>query len=189
MEVDWEIEIGRDAPIIEAHWNGFVDLRAHPERVSELSECCALPELANALVRLNGPASPVWTTKTDVFTPDPIDPDEMNASLDESLCAIACYVDIVQRDARSWDSLPKAERDCEALCSGLRTSALRCCRTDIIVRKALVGSADSLGATVYFTACGSTVAEAKSRIGHCIMAFTQVIVSIRPESAAGRPRA
>ena len=30
MEADWELEIGGDAPVIEAHWTGFVDLRADP---------------------------------------------------------------------------------------------------------------------------------------------------------------
>src|SRR4051812_38986462 len=53
MEADWEFEIGGDAPVIEANWKGFVDLCAHPERVSELTECGELPALAEALVRLN----------------------------------------------------------------------------------------------------------------------------------------
>ena len=38
MEADWEIEIGGDAPVIEAHWFGFVDLRIEPSRANELPE-------------------------------------------------------------------------------------------------------------------------------------------------------
>ncbi len=32
MEADWEFEVGGDAPVIEAHWPGFVDLRQNPEQ-------------------------------------------------------------------------------------------------------------------------------------------------------------
>jgi hypothetical protein len=38
MEADWEFEVGGDAPVIEAPWPGFVDLRLHPERAWQLSE-------------------------------------------------------------------------------------------------------------------------------------------------------
>ena len=70
MEADWEIEIGGGAPIIEAHWSGLVDLRVNPERARLLPEAQQLPALCHALVRLNAPASPVWTSKCDVFVPD-----------------------------------------------------------------------------------------------------------------------
>ena len=31
MEADWEFEVGGDAPVIEALWAGFVDLRSQPD--------------------------------------------------------------------------------------------------------------------------------------------------------------
>jgi hypothetical protein len=30
MEADWEFEVGGDAPVIDALWPGFVDLRLSP---------------------------------------------------------------------------------------------------------------------------------------------------------------
>ncbi len=38
MEVDWEVEVGGGAPVIEALWMGFVDLRRNPERLGEIAE-------------------------------------------------------------------------------------------------------------------------------------------------------
>ncbi len=46
MEADWEIEVGAGSPVIQGHWPGFVDLRVHPERASQLPEATELPALA-----------------------------------------------------------------------------------------------------------------------------------------------
>jgi hypothetical protein len=70
MEADWEFEVGGDAtvpeaPIIDACWSGFVDLQSAPERARLLPEASQFPALADALVKLNGVGSPVWTSKCD----------------------------------------------------------------------------------------------------------------------------
>jgi hypothetical protein len=69
MEADWEFEVEGEtaaaeapipeAPIIDACWPGFVDLRRNPERAWDLPEARQLPALAEALARLNAAASPV----------------------------------------------------------------------------------------------------------------------------------
>jgi hypothetical protein len=177
MEADWEFEVGGDAPVIEAYWSGFVDLRSEPERVSELIECCELPALADALIRLNGADSPVWTSKTDVFTPDHIDPDEMSATPKEAVHSVACYIDLLLRNP-IWDSAAAAERDCKTLCANLRSTTLRCCRADIVVRTALVADKNGLGATVYLTACGPTLLDANVRLGEALAAFAELFVPL-----------
>jgi hypothetical protein len=176
MEADWEFEIGGNAPVIEAYWNGFIDLRAHPERIAELSECQELPGLADALVRLNAANSPVWTSKTDVFTPEQIDKDEMDASAIEADHAIACYIDILQRTEQPWHNPAKAEQACSKLCAIFRQKQLGCCRIDIVVRRAVAADTNALGATVYLVACGPTLSEAKQRLQMCLAIFTEVIV-------------
>ena len=176
MEADWEFQIGGDAPVIEAYWSGFVDLRAHPERAAELSECRELPGLADALVRLNASNSPVWTSKTDIFIPERVDPDEMDASADEVAYAIACYIDLLQRTDRPWNNPAEAEQACRELCAGLRQKQLECCRIDIVVRKAVEAGKNNLGATVYLTACGSTFIEAKDRLGKCLDFFAEAVI-------------
>lgn len=179
MEADWEFEIGGDAPVIAAHWSGFVDLRANPERVAKLSECRELPGLADALVRLNAANSPVWTSKTDVFIPEQVDPDEMDASGDEVAYAIACYIDMLQRTGRPWNDSAEAEQACRELCAGLRQKQLECCRIDIVVRKAAEADNNQLGATVYLTACGPTFIEAKWLLGKCLDVFAEAVVGSR----------
>ena len=177
MEADWEFEIGGDAPVIEAYWSGFVDLRSEPERASELSECGELPGLADALIKLNAAGSPVWTSKVDVFAPDCIDPDEMGALPAEAGHAIACYIDLLPRGEEVWRLPAGAERSCKQICARLRAVQLGGCRVDIVVRRAIVGDVDGLAATAYLTACGAEPDEAKTRLMQCLDTFAEVVAS------------
>jgi hypothetical protein len=183
MEADWEFEIGGDAPVIEAYWSGFIDLRAHPRRISELSECRELPALADALLALNKTDSGVWTTKTDIFIPERIDLDEIAACADEGAHAISSYIDLLRREERAWVNLEIAERDCKQICTRLKMIDLSRCRVDFVVRRAIVAEVDALGATVYLTASGSTDADARSRLGECLDVFTGVMVSTNAHAA------
>jgi len=118
MEADWEVEIGGDAPVIDACWDGFVDLRFNPrmdsslppdtyrKRAHGLAESANLPGLAEALAQLNGLHSPVWTSKCDVWpVPDAADIDagELDAPQEDATFAWACYIDLVPRIG-SWSS-------------------------------------------------------------------------------------
>jgi hypothetical protein len=178
MEADWEFEVGGDAPVIDAHWPGFVNLREHPHRAGELTEARQLPGLADALERMNATNSPVWTSKTDLFDPGPIDPDELDSPREETQHAIACYVDVLMRSDQQWNSPFKAEHSCRALCQRLRSEPLRCCRVDLVVRRAHIQpDLYDLGATVYFTACGRSEDDARARLAECLAAFATAIVT------------
>ena len=181
MEADWEVEIGSDAPVIEALWPGFIDLRAEPEIADGLVECAALPGLADALVKLNSSHSLVWTCKADVFIPDQVDPDELDAPHDEATCYLACYIDVMMRGDQVWNLPSEAEQDCRQLCERLRAVDLRCCRADIVVRRALLAETNALGATIYMTACGQEVSEAKGRLSECLNALSLELLDIRPD--------
>jgi hypothetical protein len=178
MESDWEFEVGGDAPVIEGIWPGFVDLREHPHRAGELTEAWQLPGLADALGRMNAANSSVWTSKTDVFDPGPIDPDELGASREEARHAIACYVDLLRRSDQQWNSPSKAEHSCRTLCERLRNVPLRCCRIDVVVRRAHIQpDLYDLGATAYFTACGRSEGDARARLAECLATFAAAIVT------------
>jgi hypothetical protein len=184
MEADWEIEVGGESPVIDAHWPGSVDLRRHPERVLQLPEAQAFPVLAQALEVLNAETSPVWTSKCDVW---PIvdlagfDPDELDAPAGCDAHAIGGYLDLLLRDERKWDLIATAAADCKHLCSLLREVPLRCCRVDLVVRQAIFDSAHladgsmSLAMTAYFTACGPTPAEAAATIQAALAEFARVL--------------
>ena len=172
MEADWEVEIGGQAPVIQAQWAGFLDLRLAPESAAQLPEAAQLPALADTLVRLNAPSSPVWTSKCDIWSPDTFDPDELDAPRGERNCAIACYVDLLPRRDQPWSDPEDAIAACKTLCARLRYVALRCCRVDLVVRRAHIapGFLD-LGVTAYFTACGSTSADAAAALASALAAF------------------
>lgn len=175
MEADWEFEIGGDGPVIEANWPGFVNLRDEPIRVGELAETGMLPGLATALLHLNKAESPVWTCKTDVFVPEQVDADELAASGEEAKFAIACYIDLLMQSDQVWSVPIKAEVDCRELCARMKEIPLRCCRVDLVVRRARVADRNALGATVYLTACGPTPMGARERLADCLMAFAGLI--------------
>jgi hypothetical protein len=177
MEADWELEIGGDAPVIEGHWSGFIDLRSHPEKVSEISECQDLPGLTGALLTCNGVDSPVWTSKTDVFLPERVDRHEMNAHENESSAAIACYIDLLPRVRGAWGDTQRAEEFCRRLCACLAARPIRCCRVDVVVRTAIVGEDTELGVTAYVTACGASLPEAKQRLLECLNVVAAVLVA------------
>jgi len=159
MEADWEFEIGGDAPVIDACWAGFVDLRWNADgerdlhaRIRSLAEVDQFPQLAGALERLNSQHSPVWTSKCDfwpVLVAGDFDPDELD----------------------------KVAASCKDLCARLHAVPLRCCRVDLIIRRASI-AADvwDTGITAYFTACGGTLAEAGLTLEATLDAFAGAIV-------------
>jgi hypothetical protein len=188
MEADWEIEIDATAPVIDAHWAGFVDLRVNSDLASQLLETAELPDLATTLVRLNAPSSPLWTSKCDVWQPEAFDPDELDAPAGEN-AAVACYIDLLPTDNRRWYSQESAINWSKLVCSQLRCRTLRSCRADIIVRCAVfTGLARpdqlDLGVTAYLTACGPTRVAAVATLSSALAVFADSIANTDfPESA------
>jgi hypothetical protein len=175
MEADWEFEVGSGAPVIEARWPGFIDLRLHPGRAHELSETAGLPALADALQSLNSNPSPVWTSKCDVWPvlrPEHFDADEMAAPTGRALHAMACYLDMLPRKEGSWDLPAQAEAACRKWCAAFHAVPLSCCRVDLVIRRAFVSEdRESLGITAYLTACGAKPVEARGSLEGALRAL------------------
>jgi hypothetical protein len=199
MEADWEFEVGGDAtapeapireapvpeaPIIDAYWPGFIDLRLAPERAWHLPEVAQLPGLAEALVRLNDAGSPVWTSKCD-FWPyleaDECDSGELNASPGCSAHAMGCYIDLLPSSEQLWEQPAMAETWCEQACDRLRGVPLRCCRADLVIRRAVFGQDSTepprldLGITAYLTSCGESSAEAERTLEAALATLTDAV--------------
>lgn len=184
MEADWEFEIGGEAEVIDAAWAGFVDLRRAPERAGELEEVVAFPPLGQALVRLNSPASPVWTAKCD-FWPEleagAWDADEMDADPLQAAHGAGCYIDLLPRSHSQWSAPILAERACRALCQQLNAAPLPGCRVDLIVRRAwITPEQQATGVTAYLTACAGTKAAASRQLEACLDRFVQVLCADAP---------
>ena len=180
MEADWEVEIGDEAPFIDACWDGFVDLRINPSRVGEIAETLQLAGLAEALVRLNAIPSPVWTSKCDVWRVEEFDPRELDAEQGSEFCAVGAYIDLLPRSDRQWTFLAMAERSCKYLCKALAGIPLRNCRADFVVRRALIiPPVTDLGITAYLTACGSNPFNAIGQLSVAVSAMVEVVTPPR----------
>jgi hypothetical protein len=175
MEADWEIEIGKDAPVIDACWPGFVELRVEPERVRELHEVHRFPALANALLQLNARGSPTWTAKCDVWTVNGFDRFELDAPEHEAQYALACYIDLLP--VTQWALLEQAIAVCTNLCAHLRSVATPGCRADLVIRSAIARDDYEFGITAYLTACGSTEAGAAAQLVAALAAFADAVSS------------
>lgn len=170
MEADWEMELGTDAPVIDATWAGLVDLRSTPERVHEIAETRLLPGLAESLVQLNGHRSPVWTAKCDVWrVEEPVDPFELDAEPEETAVAMACYIDLLPRSDQQWHLPTRAADACKVITERLRAIELRACRVDLVVRLAQIAvNVQDLGITAYATACGTDETAARARLSAAV---------------------
>jgi hypothetical protein len=188
MEADWEFELGPDAagiaaPVIDAAWPGLMDLRRSPELARHLPEAAEFPALAEALMRLNSADSPVWSAKCD-FWPrleaDEFDPDELDAPADCSDHAMGCYIDLLPASGGQWPIPEVIEKSCKRWNGLLRAVPLRCCRVDLVVRRAVL-SAERMdfGITAYLTACGASSAEAAGRLQAVLAAFADALCGIR----------
>ena len=192
MEADWEVEIGSGAPVIEALWPGFIDLRRTPERIGEIEETRKFPALAEALLRLNRPGSSidpmlddlpsgsqVWTSKCDLWTLDrsfdPWDPDEMDATPVESLVALACYIDLLPGNASLFAGLAEAETWARGAVGRLRKTVCHCCRVDLVIRRAFKGDGEVLGITAYTTACGADSNAAEEALNCALRALVSAV--------------
>jgi hypothetical protein len=186
MESDWEIEIGGAAPVIDALWSGFEDLRASAERANALSEVQQLPGLAEVLVRLNGVTSPVWTSKCDVWPLEEWDADELDAPMESALEGVACYIDLLASQEEYWGDLARAEAWCKGVCSVIREAPLRSCRLDLVIRRALISQdgRNGLGVTAYLSACGPDRGAANEALQAALDAFASLVASM--PSAAER---
>jgi len=180
MEADWEVEIGGEAPVIDAAWSGFADLRIAPHLAHTLPEASVQPGLAEALVRLNQSHSPVWTAKCDAWPitdTGPLDPDELGAASEDMNSGRGCYIDLLPRSDQQWTTPEMAVHWCKALCSYLRTIPLPCGRIDLVVRKAwITPDIEDHGLTAYFTACGCNDLLASQTLAAMLHVFADALV-------------
>jgi hypothetical protein len=184
MEADWEFELGPDAaglaaPVIETQWAGFVDLQRHPERAEDLPETAQFPALAEALISLNAADSPVWTSKCDYWPhleADEFDPDELDAPPGCTAHAMGCFIDLLPKSGQQWGPPDLAEKTCKRICGLLNAVPLRCCRADLIIRRAFIPpDLMELGVTAYLTSCGESPTAAAKTLEAALATFTYAL--------------
>jgi hypothetical protein len=180
MEADWETEIGPDAPIIDALWPGFVDLRREPHRIAEIPEAALFPTLANALLLINDPTSSFWSSKCDSWPLDHCDPDEMEASEEEFTAAEACYIDLLPYAGQAFSSLAAAEGCVRTVVNQLRRISCSCSRADLAIRQALVADQEGFAITAYIAGCGIDQNAARAALSEALAVFVNTLREIHP---------
>ncbi|HVT97933.1 MAG TPA: hypothetical protein VHE33_10525 [Acidobacteriaceae bacterium] len=157
MEADWSVEIGQDAPVIDVDWPGFVDLQRDPGLIARIAESAGEPALRNALIAFNAAASPVFTSKCDMWELEAheLDPDEFGCGLQDACAAgSASWIDVVARDQQVFSSLQAHEDWVRKATDRLRREQIPCGRVDLVVRAAVAGGRGGFGITLYVAGCG-----------------------------------
>jgi hypothetical protein len=178
MDADWEVEVGGGAPVIEALWSGFVDLRRNPERLGEIAEAADFPALADLLRALNGFTSPVWTAKCDVWEPaaaDLVCPTLPSPSGEIQQTALACYIDLLPVEGQVFAHWQQAKDFCRAWTKRLVPLNLADSRVELIVRQAVAGQAEGFGVTAYLGATGKNRIVAAEALEAAMVAFAGAI--------------
>ena len=163
MEADWAVEAGGDAARIEADWAGLVDLRRDAAFVDQIAEARKHAALRAALLELNGPDSPLFTSKCDAWTlaQDEIDPLEFDCAPNETRVGLASYIDAIVLDRAIFASFEVHEAWVKRAALALREISAHRGRVDLVVRAATADGADGFGVTLYAAGCGvdSSAAE------------------------------
>ncbi len=188
MEADWEVEIGPDAPLVDAAWPGLIDLERHPERIDEVAEAAAFPPLAQALLRLNqtpagesgrGEGGPslacIRTTKCDLWQVADLDPYELDARPQDCLNGRAAYIDLLPRKEELFPDFDSAKNWGLSLVDKLRAAPCPNSRVDLVVRRAAKASRSGLGITAYIAACGTTEEDAGMALARALLTFSHAI--------------
>ena len=180
MEADWEAEIGGGAPVIEAEGPGWIDLRKQPERVSEIAEAAGFAALGKLLTALNGPESPWWTSKCDLWQ--------------EETGELACYVDLLPVDGRVFGEWQQAESVCRAYVARLAGAGIpeqgasaddAEVSVDLVIRAAVAGEAEGFGITAYLSAGSADPAEAAAALSAAMDAFADALAAVASPAPGG----
>jgi hypothetical protein len=171
LNADWEVEIGGDAPVIEALWPGFIDLRSHPERVTEIGETAIFPPLAALLQSLNALDSPLWSSKCDVWLPEP--------------GAIALYIDMLPREGLVFAQWQQAAAFCRDFVFRIARRATDDCTADLVIRQAIAGEAAGFGITAYVSATGLDPSHAATLLAAAIDGFSDALPRVGPPAKSG----
>lgn len=180
MEADWEVEIGGGAPVIEAAGPGWIDLRAEPERLSEIAEAASFASMGKLLTALNAPASPLWTSKCDLWQ--------------EETGELACYVDLLPVEGRVFGEWQQAEIFCRAYVARLGCISLPevgAAANDfetsvtLVIRAAVAGGAEGFGITAYLSAGSTAQADAAAALTSAMDAFADALPAVRSPAQGG----
>jgi hypothetical protein len=194
MEADWSAEIAPGLPEIVVPWSSddseqtlaWRDLRlAGPQleaAIQSIPSAAAEPALAAALRTLHAPGSPWFTSKCDLWTSTPADPDAPDpyefGAVDLApapLYLCASYLDILSANPDIFASFAAHETYLTQLSTTLRAQPQPHARVDLILRAARIHADHGYAFTAYAAGCGLTATDAhrawQQTLAHLVMAL------------------
>jgi hypothetical protein len=108
MHVDSSVELGHDDPALEVPWASeqkelrYYDVRNHPALIDQLPEVKGCPELREFLLRINSPAFPLQSAKSDLWTTNELSAEEEVFAAQQKF---ASYVDLIFAEGQARCSL------------------------------------------------------------------------------------
>jgi hypothetical protein len=94
---------------------------------------------------------------------------------------MGCYIDLLPRSEGQWELPEQAEGACRRICGQLYALPQRCCRADLVIRRAFIGQYPAkakkpdMGITAYLTACGASLHDAAGTLQAALAAFADAI--------------
>ena len=185
MIADWTVEVGPDSPSIDVPWEGWADLRSHPELADALGEAVLYPEL---LPLLRGNNAVFLTSKIDVFTVsrDEVDPElaEENAEA-ATAYGLGSYLDCLC--ARL--SFSAGEQAAHAAVLQLRALPLPRAVVEVVIRPARLYDEETFGWTLYAIGFGLSAHEARQRWSETAQAAFNALQAGVQQAHSGRATA
>lgn len=138
MQADFSVELGADDHCLEMPWSSpdgkmhFLDLRARPELLLEITEAHGNRELAEFLSVVNQTGSLVQTAKCDTWLSDQLDAED---EIFGSPWKFGSYVDLIFSDTRQQLSLPAHEEFAQRLTALLSKVPDFAAAADFVLRR------------------------------------------------------
>jgi hypothetical protein len=150
MDCEFTVELGPDDPTLAVPWHSpdgtvaFLDLKAHPELITQLEEVGQFPELGDFLIALN--SDRFATAKCDAWFDTLMDVDDEPYG---AAMKCASYVDVFFAGARKLASFADHEQEARAAVQRIRAAEDRHARAEIAIRRAFFEQGDGFYWTVY----------------------------------------
>jgi hypothetical protein len=180
MLAEWNAECSQDASTLVVPWTDeaggsrFVNLRADPYDIAEISETQHNPTLGRALRSLNASRSPVLTAKCDAW-PLTIEDyaEQMNTLRMELMlpeedisCGYSSYIDLMWRESPVFVSKHKQQERLDRTVRRAKMLAHPECALECVLRPAFIdldGPLEGYAVSVYVTSLGRDKATAFRR--------------------------
>ncbi len=190
MLFDWSAACAADDPVLVVPWHDatsglrFIDLRDDPDALDSIVEAEAHPALLQSLRALNGPRSPLFTAKCDVWSADEEELAALRLELQiEPEAAIAgqvSYLDLLCRDRALFASFHQQQHLLGRMERRLAQLDQPFALAEAVVRPALLDLTtpqEGFCLSLYLKAVGVDAPAADQQWSSALLAVTSVLRS------------